>query len=186
MELILPTCHLSNSFTITLPYPFPLSILMEKTAEISKSNSFGADEMRGNGLKGLIKTLPRKMAWNGFPFYQYQGCWIPSPAVQGIISFHRNFLAKATDLLLCTLPKSGTTWLKALAFSIVNRDHYAPAQTPLPTSSPHALVPCGEFHLFENDQKSINLNGLASPRIFATHAPYNYDFVVMIEYKRRA
>ena len=140
MELILPTCHLSNSFTITFPYPFPLSILMEKTAEISKSNSLGEDEMRGSELKGLIKTLPRKMAWNGFSFYQYQGCWI-----QGIISFHRNFHAKATDLLLCTLPKSGTTWLKALAFSIVNRDHYASAQTPLLTSSPHALVPCYEF-----------------------------------------
>ncbi|RVW97030.1 hypothetical protein CK203_032397 [Vitis vinifera] len=105
MELILSTCHLSNSFTITLPYPFPLSILMEKTAEISKSNSFGDDEMQGSELKGLIKTLPRKMAWNGFSFYQYQGCWIPSSAIQG------------------------TTWLRALAFSIVNRDHYAPAQT---------------------------------------------------------
>ena len=117
----------------------------------------------------------------GFFFYQYQGCWI-----QGIISFHRNFHAKATDLLLCTLPKSGTTWLKALAFSIVNRDHYAPARTPLLTSSPHALVPCCEFDLFENDQNSINLDGLESPRIFATHASYNYDFVVKIEYKRRA
>ena len=85
--------------------------------------------MQGSELKGLIKTLPRKMGWNGFSFYQYQGCWIPSSAIQGIISFHRNFHAKATDLLLCTLPKSGTTWLKALAFSIVNRDHYAPAQT---------------------------------------------------------
>ncbi|XP_034704034.1 cytosolic sulfotransferase 8-like [Vitis riparia] len=159
---------------------------MEKTAEISKSKAFGDDEMQGSELKGLIKTLPRKMAWNGFSFYQYQGCWIPSPAVQGIIAFHRNFLAKATDLLLCTLPKSGTTWLKALAFSIVNRDHYAPAQTPLLTSSPHVLVPCCEFDLFENDQNSINLDGLESPRIFATHASYNYDFVVKIEYKRRA
>ncbi|RVW97033.1 Cytosolic sulfotransferase 15 [Vitis vinifera] len=104
----------------------------------------------------------------GFFFYQYQGCWI-----QGIISFHRNFHAKATDLLLCTLPKSGTTWLKALAFSIANRYHYAPAQTPLHTSSPRALVPCCKFHLFENDQNSINLDGLPSPRIFATHAPYS-------------
>ncbi|KAL6327630.1 hypothetical protein AAG906_022053 [Vitis piasezkii] len=123
MELILPTCHLSNSFTITLPYPFPLE------------------------LKGLIKTLPRKMAWNGFSFYQYQGCWIPSSAIQG------------------------TTWLKALAFSIVNRDHYAPAQSPLLTSSPHALVPCCEFDLFENDLNSINLDGLASPRILQPMRP---------------
>ncbi|KAL6327626.1 hypothetical protein AAG906_022047 [Vitis piasezkii] len=29
------------------------------------------------------------------------------------------------------------------------------------------------FHLFENDQNSINLDGLPSPRIFATHAPYS-------------
>ena len=54
------------------------------------------------------------------------------------------------------------------------------------TSSPHALVPRCEFDLFENDLNSINLDGLASPRIFATHAPYNYDSAVKIEYKRRA
>ncbi|XP_034704032.1 cytosolic sulfotransferase 15-like [Vitis riparia] len=176
---------------------------MEKTAEISKSNSFGDDEMQGSELKGLIKTLPRKMAWNGFSFYQYQGCWIPSSAIQGIISFHRNFHAKATDLLLCTLPKSGTTWLRALAFSIVNRDHYAPAQATC--SLPALMRLClavltrGDkiwlcivcvypikFDLFENDLNSINLDVLASPRIFATHVPYNYDSAVKIEYKRRA
>nr|GMD35760.1 flavonol 3-sulfotransferase-like [Ipomoea batatas] len=49
-------------------------------------------------------------------------------------------------------PKSGTTWLKALVFSVVNRAKYNDGimQHPLLTSNPHDLVPHLDVYATEN------------------------------------
>ncbi|KAK5832849.1 hypothetical protein PVK06_016652 [Gossypium arboreum] len=57
---------------------------------------------------------------------QFQGFWIPSRSVptSSIIAFQKYFQALDDDIIVVSKPKSGTTWLKALVFSIVNRHHY--------------------------------------------------------------
>ncbi|KAB1212354.1 Cytosolic sulfotransferase 11 [Morella rubra] len=88
-----------------------------------------------------------------FP-YQYQGSWIPAFSMQGVISFHKHFQAHDTDILLVTSPKVGTTWLKSILFSLLNRVRYDPNahQHPLLTNNPHKLVPFLEIDLYSTKQ----------------------------------
>ncbi|XP_038986507.1 cytosolic sulfotransferase 18-like [Phoenix dactylifera] len=75
-----------------------------------------------------------------------------------------------SDLILVTQPKSGTTWLKALLFAIMNRTNYTFAQHPLLTRNPHACVPFLEVpfrHRFPD------LEAIPPPRLLATHLPYS-------------
>ncbi|KAK4422352.1 Cytosolic sulfotransferase 15 [Sesamum alatum] len=65
-----------------------------------------------------------------------------------------------------------TTWLKALTFSIANRHLFTIDQSPLLTSSPHTLVPFLEFNVYW-EQENPDLDNIPSPRIFATHMPFN-------------
>ncbi|GAY64270.1 hypothetical protein CUMW_232190, partial [Citrus unshiu] len=57
--------------------------------------------------------------------------------------------------MLTSFPISGTTWLKAITFSIVNRSRYGLQNSPLLTTNPHQLVPFLEFNDF-----------------FPTHSPF--------------
>ncbi|KAI3896822.1 hypothetical protein MKX03_028328 [Papaver bracteatum] len=95
-----------------------------------------------------------------FAFYQYQGFWFYAKGIENVKDFQQNFKALDTDIVIATLPKAGTTWLKALAFAIVNRSRYPSSSTtdhhhPLLTVSPH------DHH--ERDSPS---------RLIATHVPY--------------
>ncbi|KAJ0033973.1 hypothetical protein Pint_26268 [Pistacia integerrima] len=48
-----------------------------------------------------------------------------------MIRFQRHFHAQDNDIMLITFPKSGTLWLKALTFTIVNRYQYTQENSPL-------------------------------------------------------
>ncbi|KAI3946300.1 hypothetical protein MKW98_010424 [Papaver atlanticum] len=93
--------------------------------------------------------------------------------------------ASHTDLIIATLPKSGTIWLKALAFAIINRSHYPSSssssenyhQHPLLTISPRDLVPFVDFKQLYPDNRLLdftkNSTNHDSPcRLIATHVPY--------------
>nr|GMD38979.1 flavonol sulfotransferase-like [Ipomoea batatas] len=71
---------------------------------------------------------------------------------------------------LPSYPKSGTTWLKALVFSVVNQAKYNDGimQHPLLTSNPHDLVPHLDVYATENP---TNPRPAESP-LFHTHIPY--------------
>ncbi|KAJ4837322.1 hypothetical protein Tsubulata_043265 [Turnera subulata] len=62
----------------------------------------------------------------------------------------KNFTAHDTYVIIASMPKSGTTWLKALTFSVVNRNLYNhPKEShPLLTTPPHELVPFFEMDLY--------------------------------------
>ncbi|KAL0297363.1 UNVERIFIED_CONTAM: Cytosolic sulfotransferase 8 [Sesamum radiatum] len=77
-----------------------------------------------------------------------KGFWLLQLLFRPMLSAHNNFRAKPTDVILSTMPKSGTTWLKALTFSISNRNVFPIDQTPLLTSTPHMLVPFLEFNVY--------------------------------------
>ncbi|MDD0298962.1 sulfotransferase domain-containing protein, partial [Shigella flexneri] len=76
------------------------------------------------------------------------------------------------DIILASIPKSGTTWLKALIHLIANRTQYLTlSDSPLFTSNPHEIVPFLEYDLYFKNQFP-DLESIPEPRIFSTHAPY--------------
>ncbi|PIA59982.1 LOW QUALITY PROTEIN: hypothetical protein AQUCO_00400693v1 [Aquilegia coerulea] len=77
-----------------------------------------------------------------------------------------------TDIFIITTPKSGTVWLKALSFAIVNRSNYTPSTNPLLTTNPPYTIPFFEIQLYHYNQNP-DLSKLQSPRLFATHIPYS-------------
>ncbi|KAM7508023.1 hypothetical protein LguiA_018476 [Lonicera macranthoides] len=89
-----------------------------------------------------------------------------------VASFQKHFQAQDTDILVATVVKSGTTWLKAITFSIMNRPKYSYTENPLLTTNPHVLVPNLELELYSRDENS-NINDLPFPRLLSTHVPYN-------------
>ena len=115
-------------------------------------------------------NLPRGKDWDGAPLLLYNDTWYPAYCIRGVVSFQQNFKAQATDIIVASLPKSATTWLKALTFSVVNRDRYSPKESPLTTTPPRELMP-----FFENDLylKSPNPDlDFPPPRILACHTHY--------------
>ncbi|WVZ03561.1 hypothetical protein V8G54_024367 [Vigna mungo] len=80
------------------------------------------------------------------------------------------------EKLLLSLPKEkGTTWLKALTFSILNRKRFSSSDNhPLLTSNSHELVPFLDF-IFHGDNiqhKLSYLSNMTEPRLFGTHIPF--------------
>ena len=119
-----------------------------------------------------LHELPKTKGWLGSSALTlYQGFWSPSRIVPNIIAFQKYFQPHNQDIILASYPKSGTTWLKALLFSIVNRTRYTPSNTPLLTSNPHQLLPFFEFTLYA-DAKAPDLTAATPPRMFSTHIPY--------------
>ncbi|KAI3878344.1 hypothetical protein MKX03_021804 [Papaver bracteatum] len=126
--------------------------------------------------------------------YQYQGFWYMEAYLDGrLFAFQKEFKVDDTDILLASSPKSGTTWLIALAFAIINRHRYCITtgegndKHPLLTKSPHELVPVLEdvyaLEKEDHDQcQGTNLTTAAatptdgnsdfSRRTFVTHLPY--------------
>ncbi|XP_010031024.2 cytosolic sulfotransferase 15 [Eucalyptus grandis] len=119
----------------------------------------GSDEHDQEAIDELIASLP---TGNGLvrPVHRlYQNFWCPPFMLPNVIAFQRHFKAKDKDIVLVSQPKAGTTWLKALAFSVINRSHFDISNTPLLTSNPHEVVPFIEHKLWPN------LDGLAEPRL---------------------
>ncbi|KAK6230828.1 hypothetical protein QUC31_002346 [Theobroma cacao] len=139
----------------------------DKTA--SKNISSEGDKLK----EELIQTLPQEKDWVGSTLYQYQGFWYPFFAPKAVIAFQNHFKAHESDIFLITMPKSGTTWLKALIFSIVNRNQFPPTQSPLLVTSPHELVPFIDLDIYSKNQTpDLENETFPNPRIFATHTPH--------------
>ena len=130
--------------------------------------------------KDLIATLPSTTLWPSRTIYLYNGFWHDTKQLQGILNSQKHFNALDSDILLVTLPKSGTTWLKALTFAILYRKIYHPNSDlnknqshlhPLLISNPHDLVPFLEENLYIHEIIP-DLSSFRSPRLFASHMPY--------------
>nr|GMD30811.1 flavonol sulfotransferase-like [Ipomoea batatas] len=91
----------------------------------------------------LISELPRERGWEtDEDIYLLNGFWYKTWVIHGLVALQQHFKPHPDDVLLASYPKSGTTWLKALLFSIVNRATYNhdDMQHPLLNSNPHELV----------------------------------------------
>ncbi|XP_010939222.1 cytosolic sulfotransferase 12 [Elaeis guineensis] len=121
----------------------------------------------------LISTLPLEEGWQPVSLRKYKGVWLPGHEIflRGIFAIQSHFKSRPTDILLATLPKSGTTWLKALIFATMTRSQYSFADHPLLSLNPHNCVHSLE-ELWAIGQPS-KIEALPSPRLLNTHMPYS-------------
>ncbi|KAA8533494.1 hypothetical protein F0562_031072 [Nyssa sinensis] len=119
----------------------------------------------------ILPSLPKENGWITKYVVKYQDTWLSPSVLQGVMLVQEHFIAQPTDILLASLPKSGTTWLKALIFTTINRKRFDFQTHPLLTSGPHACIPSLEALMLQNNQNS-SLD-LPSPRLFATHIPHH-------------
>ncbi|KAL3511006.1 hypothetical protein ACH5RR_030407 [Cinchona calisaya] len=128
--------------------------------------------------KDLLSTLPKEKGWAEPHLYNYQGFWYLAWQFQGVLECQKYFQAQDTDILLISSPKCGTTWLKALAFTIINRNSHSISNDheqkhPLFYNNPHKLVPHLELESHINNPIFEPSSFSSSPsRLFATHLPY--------------
>ncbi|KAL0909359.1 hypothetical protein M5K25_020218 [Dendrobium thyrsiflorum] len=116
--------------------------------------------------KEEISSLPLQQSLQQRPLRLYKGFWFHEIILPGILSLHHHLHPTPSDIFLATFPKSGTTWLKALAFAIGTRNPYA-----LLSRHPHDCSPFIEG--FFSGPRLPDLDVLPSPRQFATHIPYS-------------
>nr|GMC69587.1 flavonol sulfotransferase-like [Ipomoea batatas] len=123
----------------------------------------------------IIASLPKKEIWNGGSYvYEYEGFWFYSPFLEGTISVQESFQAQPGDIVLCSAMKTGTTWLKALAFAIVTRNRFDVLSSsdnnnnhPLFNAVPHDCIPFLEVDLVENNKKDPEMP------LLSTHLPFS-------------
>ncbi|KMT17009.1 hypothetical protein BVRB_2g042110 [Beta vulgaris subsp. vulgaris] len=127
-------------------------------------------------------TLPKdQIMWFEYPMQLYQGFWRLNMISEMVPAFQTQFQALDTDIILASLPKTGTTWLKSLLFTIVNRKKFSVSvntsisQHPIHTQNPHELVLHFEFEVYKNIHRNDqpDLTKIPIPRLFATHIPYS-------------
>ncbi|WMV28022.1 hypothetical protein MTR67_021407 [Solanum verrucosum] len=123
--------------------------------------------------KKLLLTLPKERGWFVSHIYNYQGFWAIPRVIQGVIACQQQFQAQDSDIILVTTPKSGTTWLKALLFGLVNRVKHPIFEQnhPLRIKNPHDLVPFFELTLYVDGQVP-DFSSFTTPRLLSTHLPF--------------
>ncbi|KAJ3698117.1 hypothetical protein LUZ61_001822 [Rhynchospora tenuis] len=127
-------------------------------------------EITDSKYKKLIDSLPKE---ERFPvgLRKYQGFWQFQNGIPGVLAMKEDFNPRPNDVIVSSFPKSGTTWLKALTFTIMHRDKYTFSNHPLLKLSPHDCVPFIELHYALRDKQYLET--LPSPRVLGTHVPYS-------------
>ncbi|VAH21956.1 unnamed protein product [Triticum turgidum subsp. durum] len=101
--------------------------------------SIGDDDM---AERLVVSSLPLETRFPPFQLRQHGGFWFPEPILPDIVAVRAVFAPRPSDVFLLTFPKSGTTWLKALAFATVHRADHPPCAPdhPLRHRNPHDCV----------------------------------------------
>ncbi|WMV17856.1 hypothetical protein MTR67_011241 [Solanum verrucosum] len=142
------------------------------TSQTSHPKYLQEDSLSEEGKK-LLSTLPKEKGWIGSYIYKYQGFWTSPRLIQGVVACQQQFQAQDTDIISVTTSKSGTTWLKSLLFTLVNRMKHSVFEqnNPLPVKNPHVLVPFLEQTLYV-DGRVPDFSSFTSPRLLSTHVPF--------------
>lgn len=149
-------------------------------ADVDHPNSLsklGNQEKDPLDLDKLISSLPKErgLASLSPELVLYRNFWCPSAVFHGAHSFSHRFMANASDIILASKPKSGTTWLKALAFSTLHRSVFPPSSSnhPVTSSNPHELVHSFEYTIYGRDGELLDMASFPAPRLFHTHIPHD-------------
>ncbi|KAM7460492.1 hypothetical protein LguiB_030070 [Lonicera macranthoides] len=140
----------------------------DKTSALQTFEEDDEDHQRTQRIIASITAIlhPDK-AWITRHFYHYQSFWYNTNTLKGVMLIQQHFKPKSIDILLSTIPKAGTTWLKALCFALAKRSHFRNSSHPLLTTNPHECVP---FLEMSTDQFTTNPD--PNLAIVATHIPY--------------
>ncbi|XP_020249557.1 cytosolic sulfotransferase 17-like isoform X1 [Asparagus officinalis] len=117
-----------------------------------------------------LSDLPTITDCSAFPVVLYKAHYLFKDSLLGVLSSRHHFQARPTDILLASLPKSGTTWLKALTFSSLYRTSLpdvSDLRHPLRVSNPHHVVPFIEI------ESNLDFSSMPSPRLLSTHLPFD-------------
>ncbi|XP_057795597.1 cytosolic sulfotransferase 15-like [Salvia miltiorrhiza] len=116
-----------------------------------------------------LSSLPRGY-WLGDDYLvQLGGFWFRPQFVKPMKRVINHYNPLPSDVIMVTSPKTGTTWLKSLLYSILNRS----SKHKLAVQHPHELVPFLEVQVFaESDEPPVLAAPSHGPRLFATHIPY--------------
>ncbi|EOY09658.1 Flavonol 3-sulfotransferase, putative [Theobroma cacao] len=119
--------------------------------------------------KEIISTLPSENGWKVFQQLCFYQCfWCFPLHLEGAMYARHHFKAQPTDVLLCSAPKTGTPWLKALSVAIVTRNSAADnANNLLLNKVPHECIMFLEKDFIKNPTDQERLL-----RLVATHLPY--------------
>ena len=133
-----------------------------------------ASHKQANEENEFILSLPKETDFSPtLSLHLFQDFWYTSYCIEGVINFQKYFDAKDNDVFVASFPKTGTTWLKALTFAIVNHQRFPSFDNhPLLSSNPHQLVPFSEFILSHDLHLNIiSLSNMSEPRVLGTHVP---------------
>ncbi|KAG5383232.1 hypothetical protein IGI04_034702 [Brassica rapa subsp. trilocularis] len=136
--------------------------------------SYMKDDNVSQETKNLISSLPSDKDFMGYSLYNYKGCWYYPNTLQAVLDVQEHFQPRKKDIILASLPKGGTTWLKSIVFAVLHREKYRenPQTHPLLSQNPHDLVPFLEIELYAGSQ-TPDLTKFPSPMIFSTHMHLN-------------
>ncbi|KAK6134828.1 hypothetical protein DH2020_031417 [Rehmannia glutinosa] len=119
-----------------------------------------------------LSSLPKEKWWGDNCLYQVGGFWLLPEFVQSIDRVIKHFKPLPSDIILASFPKTGTTWLKSLLFSIVHRS----SKDRLAIEHPHELVPILEVQIYTKSNEPLITTPSSTNnhfcQIFSTHIPY--------------
>ncbi|XP_058185578.1 cytosolic sulfotransferase 9-like [Rhododendron vialii] len=118
--------------------------------------------------------FPKVKYWRENVLYQFQGFWFNPKHLQATKQELDHFKPLPNDVILASFPKTGTTWLKALLYSVINRPS---SINQLVTNHSHELVPSLEMQVYgrpvaNSPPGHFPSNTSSSTRILSTHIPY--------------
>ncbi|CAO2146612.1 unnamed protein product [Urochloa humidicola] len=149
---------------------FPWQTKQEATSEEAEETNPELYEHFAN----LISSLPSSAVTPSYQLYRHEQGWHASMApMVGAMVADSCFAARPSDIIVTTLPKYGTTWIKSLLYAIVHRGEY-PVDAddhPFHSMSRHECINFFEYHLY-SENRIPNLDKLTDPRLFATLVPF--------------
>ncbi|CAL5322128.1 unnamed protein product [Camellia sinensis] len=132
--------------------------------------------------KPSLDQEPSRRFWDILDLHKWEGFWYSTGHLEGTKDLQAHHESRDDDIVLASSIKTGTTWLKALCFCIMQGQKGADKgkvgekeeeeDDPLLKNHPTFYVQTIESKNYEKNS-TVDLSGMPSPRLFHTHIPYN-------------